>query len=301
MKSSNLLDRPIAFHRCFAELGGSVNAGLMLSQAVYWSKRSTTKDGWFWKTAEEWTEETYLSRTEQATARKQLKRLACWQEELRGVPAKLFYRIDFDALDDLLSENKPSAIIETSFQESCKPVFRNPANKDSGILKTFITETTSEITSETTTEREAQPRQALVVTQAASIATPHTQGGADAVSVALEHFPQLGIWQQELIEKADINHGILWRQCCERWRDNRYSIRNVTGLIDSYHRAETQHSKEQINNGKNGHSTKRESHNERAARESFELIRRLTGQESSPDSSDPADTVFKLPAAFGGR
>ena len=150
-------------------------------------------------------------------------------------------------------------------------------------------------------EREAQPRQSLVVTQAAPIATPHTQGGADAVSVALEHFPQLGIWQKELIEKADINHGILWRQCCERWRDNRYSIRNVTGLIDSYHRAETQHSKEQINNGKNGTGHKRESHNERAARESFELIRRLTGQESSPDSSDPADTVFKLPAAFGGR
>lgn len=300
MKSSNLLDRPIAFHRCFAELGGSVNAGLMLSQAVYWSKRSTTKDGWFWKTAEEWTEETYLSRTEQATARKQLKRLTCWQEELRGVPAKLFYRIDFDALDDLLSENKSSAIIETSFQESRNPVFRNPANKDSGILKTFITETTSEITSETTTEREAQPRQALVVTQGAPIATPHTQGGADAVSVALEHFPQLGIWQQELIEKADINHGILWRQCCERWRDNRYSIRNVTGLIDSYHRAETQHSKEQINNGKNGTGHKRESHNERAARETRELIEQLTGQTRRDGGTDPENEIFKLPAAFGG-
>ena len=149
-------------------------------------------------------------------------------------------------------------------------------------------------------ERGAQPRQALVVTQAASIATPHTQGGADAVSVALEHFPQLGIWQQELIEKADINHGILWRQCCERWRDNRYSIRNITGLIDSYHRAETQHSKEQINNGKNGHSAKRESHNERAARETRELIEQLTGQTRRDGGTDPENEIFKLPAAFGG-
>ena len=300
MKSSNLLDRPIAFHRCFAELGGSVNAGLMLSQAVYWSKRSTTKDGWFWKTAEEWTEETYLSRTEQATARKQLKRLTCWQEELRGVPAKLFYRIDFDALDDLLSENKPSAIIETSFQESCNPVLRNPANKDSGILKTFITETTSEITSETTTERGEQPRQALVVTQAASIATPPPPtGGADAVSVVLEYFPLMGIWQQELIQNASIGHLTIWRKCVEDWRDNRYSPRNVNGLIDSYFKAETRHSKES-NNGTNGHSAKRESHNERAARETRELIEQLTGQTRRDGGTDPENEIFKLPAAFGG-
>ena len=281
MKSSNLLDRPIAFHRCFAEFGGSVNAGLMLSQAVYWSKRSTTKDGWFWKTAEEWTEETYLSRTEQATARKQLKRLACWQEELRGVPAKLFYRIDFDALDDLLSENKPLTIIETSFQESRNPVFRNPANKDSGILKTFITETTSEITSETTTEREAQPRQALVVTQAAPIATPPPPtGGADAVSVVLEYFPLMGIWQQELIQNASIGHLTIWRKCVEDWRDNRYSPRNVNGLIDSYFKAETRHSKES-NNGTNG-TTNRQTAGERKAGEYLALQRKL-GENASND------------------
>jgi DNA-binding Lrp family transcriptional regulator len=179
---------------------------------------------------------------------------------------------------------------------------RSTSRREVGVLpvgKSNKTDITRSI-KQTDKEREAQPRQALVVTQAASITTPHTQGGADAVSIALEHFPQLGIWQQELIEKADINHGILWRQCCERWRDNRYSIRNITGLIDSYHKMEIQDNRERNNNGKNGHS-KRESHNERAARESFELIRRLTGQESSPDSSDPADTIFKLPAAFGGR
>ena len=171
-----------------------------------------------------------------------------------------------------------------------------------GVVNERSTKNTSKNTSKNTREeREAQPRQALVVTQGAPIATPPPPtGGADAVSIVLEYFPAMGIWQQELIEKADINHGILWRQCCERWRDNRYSIRNITGLIDSYHKMEIQDNRERNNNGKNGHS-KRESHNERAARESFELIRRLTGQESSPDSSDPADTIFKLPAAFGGR
>ena len=31
----NTLDRPIAFHRCFVTLTGSVTVALMLSQAVY--------------------------------------------------------------------------------------------------------------------------------------------------------------------------------------------------------------------------------------------------------------------------
>ena len=181
---------------------------------------------------------------------------------------------------------------------------RSTSRREVGVLpvgksnKTDLNKTDS---SRPNKEREAQPRQALVVTQGAPIATPPPPtGGADAVSIVLEYFPAMGIWQQELIEKADINHLTIWRKCCEDWRDNRYSPRNVNGLIDSYFKAETRHSKES-NNGTNGHSAKRESHNERAARESFELIRRLTGQESSPDSSDPADTVFKLPAAFGGR
>ena len=171
-----------------------------------------------------------------------------------------------------------------------------------GVVNERSTKNTNKNTSKNTREeRGAQPRQALVVTQAAPIATPPPPtGGADAVSIVLEYFPAMGIWQQELIEKADINHLTIWRKCVEDWRDNRYSPRNINGMIDSYFKAESRNSKEKAN-GTNGTTPRRESHNERAARESFELIRRLTGQESSPDSSDPADTVFKLPAAFGGR
>ena len=294
MKASKLLDRPIAFHRCFAELGGSVNAGLMLSQAVYWAQRTKNGDGWFWKTAEEWQEETYLTRTEQATARKQLKRLSCWQEELRGVPAKLFYRVDFDALDELLSADKSARISQSSLPESDNPVCRIPENKPSAIVQTFITETTTEITSETT----QRGREIAVIPADAKPVRPLPPDGGSAGDIAREYFPQLGIWQQELVDNADIQHLTIWRKCCEDWRDNRYSPRNVKGLIDSYYKAETQHSKERTN-GQHQHN-RRESHNERAARETFELIAKLTGQEGGDDRPDPADSIFKLPAAFGG-
>ncbi|MHB8654995.1 MAG: hypothetical protein ACYDA9_14085 [Terriglobia bacterium] len=86
----DLLDRPIAFHRCFAKLAGSVHAGLMLSQAIYWSGRTSDGSGWFYKTRRDWMQETFLTRAEQETARRQLKRAGdFWHEKREGVPARL--------------------------------------------------------------------------------------------------------------------------------------------------------------------------------------------------------------------
>jgi len=262
MRPTDLLDKPIAFHRCLAELGGSVNAGLMLSQALYWAKRTRNSDGWFWKTAEQWHEETYLTRTEQATARKQLKRLSCWQEELRGVPAKLFYRLDLEELDRLLTESKNPQIIETSLRESDNPVFRNPENKDRGILKTFLpTETTTKTTTETTTERE-EP--ALDLAPVAS--------SPDAVAILMDVFPQMPIYAQEVVDAADIRNLDLWRTICEDWRDNRYSTRNVTGMRDRY-RQQLAKLEEQSNGQNQPHTSgPRISSNERAARQTLALI-----------------------------
>src|SRR5436190_11614884 len=91
----DLLDRPIAFHRIFARLlRGSVNAALMLSQAVYWSKRASRADGAFWKTAEEWTEETGLTVDQQKGARRLLRGKDFWKEDVRGVPATVHYLVD---------------------------------------------------------------------------------------------------------------------------------------------------------------------------------------------------------------
>jgi hypothetical protein len=298
LKLLKVLSRPIAFHRCLAELTGSVTAGLMLSQAVYWMDRTKDPDGWFWKTQDEWFDETMLSRKEQETARRRLKELAggaVWQEQLRGVPAKLFYRVDMDALEALLVATKDAPIVQASMPESDILERPNRANKIDRIGQPLIrTETTTEITSETT----QRGGEITVISQAAIMARPHPPT-ADAVSVVVEYFPKMPIYHQEVIDNAQINHLTLWRKCCEDWRDNRYSERNVKGLIDSYYKAESQQNKEKLN-GQNQHN-RRESHNERAARETFELIRQLTGAESGPDSSDPADTIFKLPPAFGGR
>lgn len=96
--------RPIAYHRSFVGVTGSVNAAVMLSQAVYWSERTTDPEGWFWKTQEEWQEETGLTRYEQEGARGALKKTGFWAEERRGIPARMFYKVAEDDLDDAVEE-----------------------------------------------------------------------------------------------------------------------------------------------------------------------------------------------------
>lgn len=94
---AGILDRQVAFHRRFVDITGSINAALMLSQGVYWQSRNEDGEWWF-QTREKWTEETGMTRDEQETARKKLRECDFWHEELRGVPAKLYYKVDLDKL-----------------------------------------------------------------------------------------------------------------------------------------------------------------------------------------------------------
>lgn len=114
MNTLDLLDRPIAYHRVFVTLTGSVKAAVLLSQAVYWQKRAKQADGWWYKTAEEWTDETGLTKHEQDTARRDCEKYL--KTDLRGIPATLYWKVDEEALSkDLFDESG-----KTSFTESVK-------------------------------------------------------------------------------------------------------------------------------------------------------------------------------------
>lgn len=142
-KILDTLDRPIAFQRRFVDLTGSVTAALFLSQAVYWQKRAKQADGWWYKSAEEWQEETGLTRHEQKTAREKCEKyLYC---ELRSVPATLHWKVNEQALaDDLFSQFDEKQ--QSSLPESGKLVLQNPVNKFDEKCKTLIeSETTQRI------------------------------------------------------------------------------------------------------------------------------------------------------------
>lgn len=140
MRAVDLLDRPIAFHRPFVALAGSITAALMLSQALYWQRRS---EGWWWKTGADWMDETGMTRHELDAARKRLVDLGLLKTELRGMPAKTHYQLDLDRLS-------------SSLLESGEPVCRKPANKNAGKRQACSPESGNSLTTETTTETTAE-------------------------------------------------------------------------------------------------------------------------------------------------
>lgn len=162
MTLAEMLDRPIAFQRAFVSLGVGITGALMLSQAVYWTCRTEDADGWFYKTMDEWEAETGMTRSEQEGARRKLVKCGVLEEMKKGVPCRLYYRVNMDAIAaNLNAEN-----LQSSLQKTCKQGRGNPANKPAGKPQpskresrkqdsgkpAVLTETTSEITPEITPE-----------------------------------------------------------------------------------------------------------------------------------------------------
>jgi len=97
--------RVVAHRPCFARAFGGAACGLLLSQFWFWSGTPTVRGrsgGWFWKSQREITEETGLTRAETETARRRLRALGVLEEERRGIPATLHFRLDTAAMQRLL-------------------------------------------------------------------------------------------------------------------------------------------------------------------------------------------------------
>ncbi|MDQ7728730.1 hypothetical protein [Halomonas sp. SpR8] len=107
------LGRVIAYNTAFSFLPGvSVPGAVFLSQVAYWSKNSTSesRDGWFYKKQcgdDSWEDETGLSLKQQVSARAALVELGILEERRRDVPAKLWYRVNYDRLLELQENSLP--------------------------------------------------------------------------------------------------------------------------------------------------------------------------------------------------
>lgn len=93
-----LLDSPIAYHRCFVSIAGSVSGAVFLSQVCYWSKRAKRTDGFFYKTDTEWCEETGIPARTQDRIRSILRSKGIISEKLTGNPSTVHYKLNEDAL-----------------------------------------------------------------------------------------------------------------------------------------------------------------------------------------------------------
>ncbi len=118
---SALGNRFVAYYPNLAALTGSPKAALMLGHAMFMTRvvmdKQPGRQGWFWKTSTEWKQVSGLSVRELETARRTLLKLGILSEERRGMPAKLWYRVDLDNLSRRLCEYANTAYRPWSWED----------------------------------------------------------------------------------------------------------------------------------------------------------------------------------------
>lgn len=142
---------PIAYYSAYSRISGSVTSGVLLSQLVYWWIVKRNK---FYKVDKEICAETGLSVNELRLAKNNLKTLGFISTELKGIPAKTYYIINADIIQDALVESIQTDKFkgknpQTSLVETTKLDSLNPLNCVSGNHET-TTESTAETTSKNT-------------------------------------------------------------------------------------------------------------------------------------------------------
>lgn len=134
-----LNEKPIVYHAIYAKITGSVTAGILLSQILYWW--STKDSNEFYKTDKDWCEELNFGLWELKGAKEKIKQTGIVKIERKGNPAKTYYTINEKLLEDMISsccKNQQQEVLKTNNKLLEKPT-------------TIYTENTSEITTDIAT------------------------------------------------------------------------------------------------------------------------------------------------------
>lgn len=103
--------KPVVFNPVLAKLTGSVKAGLLLSQLLYWWGKGQNPD-WIYKTIKEIKDETALSRSEQEGAIKKIKKLDLMKVKLRGIPPRRHFKLNLQKISNLICRNSTNLFAE---------------------------------------------------------------------------------------------------------------------------------------------------------------------------------------------
>jgi len=101
-------EQVVAYRPALARALGGVNCALLFQQIAFQAKDLIPEEAgfsaWVYKTRTKMERETAMGRYEQETARRKLRALGVLEEHLRGAPARMHYRINWDRAFELLRE-----------------------------------------------------------------------------------------------------------------------------------------------------------------------------------------------------
>lgn len=110
-------EHPIAYMPIYSRVTGSVTAGILLSQIVYWDGKMQHRQ--FYKTDKDFCEELAMGVSELKSAKKRLVKMGLIGIDRKGIPARTHYKLNLGRLSDLIT---------TSVKKNTT-VSRKPSNK----------------------------------------------------------------------------------------------------------------------------------------------------------------------------
>lgn len=250
--------RPVAYYPIYSKIMGSVAGGVVLSQLLYWAARS---DGEFFKTDEELVKETGCSLKEVRSAKKKLRSLAFIRVEVRGLPARTYYQVDWDALVECVG----GVVIGDAEGASEQPELAEEANKSVPDGQTSLSprvklecpqgsnlnapkgqtiynkdsETTTETTTEITTENIVQSSTGADAQASELSSTPSTGKKQEKLRLRIEVPPKpkpaRPNYYREVADAfrqvmGDDSDALAIRACLAAWKQVREGVAGARGL-----------------------------------------------------------------------
>lgn len=100
--------RPISIHRNVLNMAGSAAAGILLSQLIYWTRHGSEiiqRNGWVFKTSDQWQRETGMTWKVQKRARSQLIEVGLIEERKISLPCRMEFRLNLNVLAQMTREH----------------------------------------------------------------------------------------------------------------------------------------------------------------------------------------------------
>jgi len=171
-------EHPIAYMPIYSKITGSVTAGILLSQIVYWDGKMKHRQ--FYKTDKDFCNELSMGPSELKNAKKILQKKEIVLITRKGIPAKTHYHLNRNNLTNLL----------ISWIKNSQQVVSKTSNNKGGI-KSTTTDTTSENTTEIINNDNAFAMQMNIKGKEAYTLTEHLSmnpSNSEEVSQAIAYY-----------------------------------------------------------------------------------------------------------------